>query len=163
MPEGERPLLAELREQIGAVVADLAEMLALRWKLARLEFRIAVRSVRRLAVALAVAAVMTLTALPLLAAWLAEALEGRLGIGRGGWLGIFGLALAAGGLAVALLAWWSFAAAVSGRWRKRWRNAAKTWSGCGSGWARRTSREPGDRPAALRNRKRHPPPLNPKS
>jgi MFS family permease len=73
-----------------------------------LEFRIAARCVRRLAVALAVAGVMALTALPLLAAWLAEALDGRLGICRGGWLGIFGLALAAGGLAVALLAWWSF-------------------------------------------------------
>jgi uncharacterized membrane protein (DUF485 family) len=122
MPERERPLLAELREQIGAVVADLAEMLALRWKLARLEFRAAARSVRRLAVALAIAGVMMLTALPLLIAWLAEALAGRLGIGRGGWLGIFGLALAAGGLAVALLAWWSF--------RRRFRAMAETLEEC---------------------------------
>ena len=122
MPERERPLLAELRERIGAIVADLAEMLALRWKLARLEFRAAARSVRRLAVAVAVAGVMMLTALPLLVAWLAETLDGRLGICRGGWLGIFGLVLAAGGLAVALVAWWGF--------RRRFGAMAETLEEC---------------------------------
>ncbi len=108
MPEPERPLLADLREHLGAAAADLGQLLALRWELARLELRTAADCLRRLAVALAVAGIMALTALPLLAGWLAETLDGRLGIARGGWLGIFGLTLAAGGLLVGLAAWRHF-------------------------------------------------------
>jgi hypothetical protein len=104
MPDPERPLLAELRQQIAAAGADLGELLALRWELARREFRAAVACLRRLAVALAAAGVMTLVALPLLLGALAESLSGRLGIARAGWLGIFGLILAAGGLALGGLA-----------------------------------------------------------
>ncbi len=122
MPERERPLLADLREQIGQAAADLGQLLALRWELARTEFRAAVGCLRRLAAALAVAGVMTLTALPLLAGWLAEMLDGRLGIARGGWLGIFGLTLAAGGLVVGLLAWRHF--------RRRFAAMAETLEEC---------------------------------
>ncbi len=33
MPEPERPLLADLREHLGAAAADLGQLLALRWEL----------------------------------------------------------------------------------------------------------------------------------
>ncbi len=108
MSQRERPLLADLREQIAAAASDLGELLALRWELARSEFRAALSCLRRLALALAAAGVMTLVALPLLLGALAEMLNGRLGIAGAGWLGIFGLALAAGGLAIGLLSWWHF-------------------------------------------------------
>ncbi len=108
MTDRERPLLADLRQQIAAAAADLGDLLALRWELARREFHAALAGLRRLAVALAAAAVMTLVALPLLVGLLAEVLDGRLGIARAGWLAIFGLVLAVGGLAVGGLAWRHF-------------------------------------------------------
>jgi hypothetical protein len=108
MSDHPRPLLADLRQEIAAAVADLGELLALRWELARREFHAALACLRRLALALAAAAVMTLTALPLLLGAGAEALTGRLGIGRAGWLAIFGLVLAGGGLALGGLAWRRF-------------------------------------------------------
>ncbi len=108
MSDPERPLLADLRQQIAAAVADLGEFFALRWELARREFRAAVARLRRLALAVAVAGVMILVALPLLLGALAEVLDGRLAIARAGWLGIFGLVLAAGGLVLGGLAWWHF-------------------------------------------------------
>ena len=144
MPEPERPLLADLREHLGAAAADLGQLPALRWELARLELRTAVDCLRRLAVA-----------------------------GRGGHHGPDGLA-AAGRLAgrdarrpvgdrprrmagISASPWrpaacWSdwrpggISAATSRAWRRRWRNAAKTWSGCGSGWARASKASPGRKP-----------------
>ena len=41
MTEHERPLLADLQDQLGAVATDLGAMLALRWDLARSELRLA--------------------------------------------------------------------------------------------------------------------------
>ena len=94
----ERPLLADVRTELGALGAELREMASARWELARLEIESDLRSARRLAVAWLVAAVMLLTALPLLAAGLAEALDGCAGIPHGAWLLVFaaGLLLLAG-------------------------------------------------------------------
>jgi uncharacterized membrane protein YqjE len=92
-----RPLLADIRRELDALVAELREMAAARWELARLELRADIRAVKRLAVVCLVAALMALTALPLLAVCLAELLDGYGNIVRAGWLLIFaaGLLLAA--------------------------------------------------------------------
>lgn len=96
----DRPLLADIRQELDALVVELREMAAARWELARLELEADVRSVKRLAVVCVAATTMALSGLPLLAASLAEFLDGYGNIGRGGWLLIFGggLPLAAAGL-----------------------------------------------------------------
>jgi hypothetical protein len=106
----QRPLFADLRDEIGALGAELREMAQARWELARLELLADFRSARRLAIAWLLSAVLALTALPLLAAALAEALEGRAGIHRGDWLLIF-----AGGLLILALSGGYLA------WRRFWR------------------------------------------
>ena len=99
MPEPDRPLLAELRDEIASLVAELREMLALRWQLAWLELRTDLGSILRLAAVLALVLLMGLTALPLLAASLAALLDGCLGLSAAGWLAAFGFGLlAVGGL-----------------------------------------------------------------
>jgi hypothetical protein len=105
-----------------AAADDIRQLLALRWQLARLEFRLSARTLRRLVVAMAAAGVMALVSLPLWLVWLAESLDGRLGIGRGGWLGIFALTLTAVASVVALLAWRGF--------RRRFAGLAETLEEC---------------------------------
>ncbi len=94
----ERPLTAEVRERLAALGDELREACAARWELARLEINSDLRLLVRLAMVWSIAAVALLTALPLAAAALAEALAGCGGIGHGGWLLIF----AAAGLILAL-------------------------------------------------------------
>ncbi len=106
----QRPLFADLRDEIGALGAELREMAAARWELARLELQADLRSAKRLAFAWLASAVLALTALPLVAACLAEALDGRAGIHRGRWLLIF-----AGGLLILALSGGYLA------WRRFWR------------------------------------------
>ena len=84
--------------------------------------RLSARTLKRLAVAMAVAGVMTLVSLPLWLVWLAEALDGRLGISRAGWLVIFAMTLVGGAAAVALLAWRGF--------RRRFAGLAETLEEC---------------------------------
>ena len=81
-----QPLLADVREQLGSLGAELREMAAARVELARLEVASDLLSAKRLAVAWIVAAVMALTSLPLLAVWMAEVLSELTPIPRGGWL-----------------------------------------------------------------------------
>jgi hypothetical protein len=100
----QRPLFADLRDEIGALGAELREMASARWELARLELLADLRAVKRLAIVWLMSAVLALTALPLAAASLAEVLDRRAGISRGGWLlifagGLFVLALSGGYLA----------------------------------------------------------------
>jgi hypothetical protein len=98
------PLLAELaglRDEVrGAAEA--------RWRLARLEIGAALVDIRRLAVAIVVAALLALISLPVLLVAVAELLDGRLGIDRAGWLLIEfgGLVIAAA--AIGWLAWRRF-------------------------------------------------------
>jgi hypothetical protein len=94
----ERPLLADVREELGALGGELREMVSARWELARLEIKSDLHSTKRLAVAWLVTAVMLLSALPLAAAALADALDGWRNVPRAGWLLIFaaGLLILAG-------------------------------------------------------------------
>lgn len=88
-----RPLLADIRTDLGALGVELREMVSARWELARLEIESDIRSAVQLAVAWLVAVVMSLTALPLVAAGLAEYLDGWHGIPRSAWLFVFAAAL----------------------------------------------------------------------
>jgi len=81
-----QPLLADVREELGSLGAELREMGSARLELARLEIESDLLSAKRLAVAWVVAVVMSLTSLPLVAVWMADVLEGLTDIPRGGWL-----------------------------------------------------------------------------
>jgi uncharacterized membrane protein YqjE len=89
----QQPLLADVRKELGALGVELREMASARWELARLEIASDLNTAKRLAVAWLVAVVMLLTALPLLASGLAEALDGWQGIPRGAWLLAFAAVL----------------------------------------------------------------------
>ena len=102
MADPDRPLLADVQEQIARLRDEIGETIALRWQLARVEFQAAVGSIKRLAVVLATAGVMALTALPLLAVWAGNILDERLPLRGVSWLLIFALVL----LAAAALAGW---------------------------------------------------------
>jgi hypothetical protein len=108
MAEVDRPLWGALRDEIGSLRADLREMAALRWELARLEVAESFGNLKRLAIVLPVAGVMVITALPILAVAASEVLAGRLGVDRIGWLLILGVGLLVGGLAIGYLAWRRF-------------------------------------------------------
>jgi hypothetical protein len=106
---GPDPLgFAEVGRQLGRLLADVREMLALRWKLARLELCEALGSMRRLAVALAVAAALTTAGLSALVVAWAESLDRHLGMSREAWLTAFGLGLLGLGILLGALAWWTF-------------------------------------------------------
>jgi hypothetical protein len=102
------PLLADIRAEFNALGGELRELAAARWELARLELYADFLSAKRLALAWLTAAVMALTALPLLVVCLAEALDGCAGIARNGWLLIFGGGLLAVATAGGVLAWRRF-------------------------------------------------------
>jgi hypothetical protein len=104
----ERPLLADIRAELGALGGELREMAAARWDLARLELQSDLLLARRLAIAWVAAAIMALTALPLAAAWLAELLDGCGHIPRGGWLLIFAGGLLILALLVCYFSWHRF-------------------------------------------------------
>lgn len=110
MSEPERPLLADLREEIGSLGVDLTQMVTLRWELARLEMEAAVGQIKRISVALMIFGVMVLSSLPILAVAAAHRLGASetWGISVVGWLLIFGLGLLVGGAAGGYLFWWRF-------------------------------------------------------
>jgi hypothetical protein len=110
----ERPLLADVRTELGSLGAELREMAAARWQLARLEIEADLRSAKRLIVAWLMALVMLLTALPLAAVGLAEALNGWQGISRIGWLSIFAAALFVFAISSVYFAWRRFRRAFLG-------------------------------------------------
>jgi len=103
-----RPLLERLGKELNALGGDLRESVALRWQLAELEIKADLRSGRRLAIALAVAAVGGLTAVPLLLVALAQGLDGCWGLSATGWLVVFGLFLLTAASIVGFLAWRRF-------------------------------------------------------
>jgi uncharacterized membrane protein YqjE len=84
-------LFADLRDDLRSFGAELREMAAARWELARLELLAQRKVFGNLAGALIAAMLMALTALPLLAWCLADALDGWYGVSRGLWL--FGFAI----------------------------------------------------------------------
>ena len=99
MSNDNRPLLADLKREIGSLGVDLRESVELRWRLAQLELESDIRLAKRLAVVLVIVLMMVLTALPVLAVCLAQVCDGWLGISDTGWLAIFGFALLFGGAA----------------------------------------------------------------
>ncbi len=92
----------EVKDELGSLTAEAREMLRLRWALAELELRSDARLLGRSAVELGIAVLTTLTALPVLAVYVAEMLDGRL-LSRTGWLLTTGLGLLAGASAAACL------------------------------------------------------------
>jgi Putative Actinobacterial Holin-X, holin superfamily III len=108
MPNPDRPLLADVKDEVAALAADVQELLALRFELARRELAADARTVRRLAVAAVMAAMMFLTALPLVAVASAWYLEGRCGISLGGWLLIHAAVLVVVAGAVGYFTWRRF-------------------------------------------------------
>ena len=106
MAKTERPLFADAKAQIGRLTAELRQMVDLRWQLARLELEGAARSVKRLAIVLAIAAGLALIAIPLVVVGtvllLPEPMRAPVALVAG-----FGLLAAA-----CLAAWWA-------RWRFR--------------------------------------------
>jgi uncharacterized membrane protein YqjE len=107
----ERPLFADLRDEIVALGAEVREMAQARWELARLELQADLRAAKRLVMAWLLSVVLALTALPLGVACLADVLDGRAGIPRYGWLLLFAAGLITLALAGGYLAWRRF-------WRK---------------------------------------------
>ena len=103
-----RPLLDDLKRELAGLGPAVREAAMLRWQLAMLELQADLAATRRLAIVLACAGVAALTALPLLAVALAEALDGWLGLARLGWLLVFGGGLLLGALAATALAWRRF-------------------------------------------------------
>jgi hypothetical protein len=93
MSSPDRSLLAELKAELSGLKTDVGEMFQLRWELARLEIQADLGHLKRLVFIWGAASVMALTSLPLFATCAADALDGRLGIARRGWLLIFGLGL----------------------------------------------------------------------
>ena len=98
-------LFEGIKEDSSRLKSDFSELISVRWKLAKHEVQTAVHSVRRLVVALAIAAVLVLTALPVLIVALAKIWDGWLNIPFAGWLAIFGFGM----LVIAgLLAWFRY-------------------------------------------------------
>jgi hypothetical protein len=114
MPEPREPLFGELRDQLGRLRDEAAEMLRLRWELAGLEIRKAADDLKRLAVAWSLAGAMGLVGLSVLAVAAGEALDGLWGIPRLLWLLIFGAGLSAAAGLVAWLAWRHFRRTFTG-------------------------------------------------
>jgi uncharacterized membrane protein YqjE len=88
-----RPLFAPLHDDLKSLAADLREMAAARWQLARLELLGQRDRAVRLVIVCVVATVMALTALPLLVWCLADSLDGWHSISRTTWLGGISVAL----------------------------------------------------------------------
>ena len=94
-----RELLGKANHEVHGVLRDLREMLAARWALGRLEVDVALGQLKRLAIVGALAAVLSLTALPVLVVALANSFEHSTTIlwSTGG--GLLGVGIVAGVLA----------------------------------------------------------------
>jgi hypothetical protein len=103
-----RPLLAQFRDELGMFGAELRESVALRWQLAALEIKADLRSTGRLAIALASAAVLGLSILPVLLGAAAIELDGCWNLSTAGWLLAFAAALLLLALMIGWLAWRRF-------------------------------------------------------
>lgn len=113
MSDTKRGLLDDLRRDVSALGPAVREAAVLRWQLAQLELQSDLAALRRLAIVLASAAVVTLSALPLLLVALAEILDGWLGLARAGWLLVLGLGMLASAFIAAALSWSRFRSTVT--------------------------------------------------
>ena len=105
MADPDRPLLADLKEEVSNIGEDLSRMLQLRWQLAHIELRTAARSVGRLALVQATATIMALVAVSVLTVWGADALDEHFPLAWVSWLAAIGLGLLAGAVLLGWLAW----------------------------------------------------------
>jgi uncharacterized membrane protein YqjE len=108
MPKADRPLFGDLQDSFAALAGDAKQMLSLRWELAGLELREDIRSARRLAIKGAIAAILALTALPLLVAAVALGLACWTGIPTAAWLVLFASSLLFAASVTGFLAWRRF-------------------------------------------------------
>jgi uncharacterized membrane protein YqjE len=107
MSDSQRPLLADLKEELGSLGGELRELAVLRWQLAVLELQADARELRRLAVALVAAVVLAIAAVPVFCVVAADALDGWL-LGRAAWLAVIGGGLVLAALLAATFAWLRF-------------------------------------------------------
>ena len=108
MSDADRPLLDELRGEVTAVAAEAEQLVKLRWRLAEIELRESARTAQRFAVWASVAAVVLLTALPILIIATADWLNTSVPLGPLSWTWLFGLAMALAGPLLGWLAWRRF-------------------------------------------------------
>jgi hypothetical protein len=108
MSLSDRPLLADLQEELRSLSQEIREMLRLRWELFRLEAIADLKNARRLLIIGTLAGVLILTSLPLFAVALADYLAGIWQIARWGWLLIFAGSFLAVAVSAAFLAWRRF-------------------------------------------------------
>jgi uncharacterized membrane protein YqjE len=114
MDSDREPLFAGIKDETSRLKADFAELLRVRWQLGKLEAQTAVHSIRRLAIAAAIAGLLALIALPVLVVALANVLDGALGISFAGWLAIFGCGMLVAALALAWFRYRRFRAEFAG-------------------------------------------------
>jgi hypothetical protein len=88
--------------------AELREMVMARWELARWEFLADWRAFRCLAIVWLVAAIVALTALPLLLILLAQTLDGCCDLSYAGWLAVFAVGMLGVAFLGGYLAWRRF-------------------------------------------------------
>lgn len=108
MPDADRPLLDELREELAGMSAQWARLANLRWRLAELELRESTQTAKRLAVWSVAAAVILLTALPVLTLAAADWLDTALPLHAVRWAWVLGLGMALAGPVLGWTAWRRF-------------------------------------------------------
>ncbi len=108
MVEPERPVLDQLKEEIAGLGAELRQMAALRWQLARLELDADLRQLRRLAISVGVAGGLAVASLTLVSAAMAELLQEWLGGSRALWLAVLAAGLCAASGLTGWAAWRTF-------------------------------------------------------
>jgi hypothetical protein len=104
----QRPLLADVREELAALLAELRETASARWQLARLELKADLRAAKRLMVAWLVAGLLAAAVVPLAAVNLADTMDGCAGVSRGVWLSILGAGLLLAAGSIGCCAWRRF-------------------------------------------------------
>ncbi len=109
MPDADRPLLSELRDELSGMADEAAQLATLRFRLAEIELRESAQTAKRFSIGAGAALVLVLTSLPVLVVALSIWLDNVATLPREvSWAWIFGLALAIGGLAVAWFSWRRF-------------------------------------------------------
>lgn len=111
----QQPLFAEVSAELAALAAEVRALVAARWQLLRLELFAARDQLRRLAVALLIAIVAALAALPVLIVAAGEALDGVAGLPNWAWHLILSGVLLVGAI---VSAWWA------------WRRFQRQFQGC---------------------------------